>query len=64
VRLDDAVIARIDAFIPLLSELWRDASRSDVLREIIALGLDHFERDPQGALRELARPKMSESEPE
>jgi len=63
VRLDDAIIARIDALIPLVSEPWRDGRRSDVLREVIKYGLDHFERDPQGALRDLAHPKKTDTEP-
>ena len=63
VRLDDALIARIDALIPRVSVAWRDGKRSDVLREVIKLGLEHFERDPEGALRDLARPKKTETEP-
>ena len=63
VRLDDSTIARIDAVIPLFAVAWRDGIRSDVLREIIRLGLDHFERDPEGALRDLAGPKKTEPEP-
>jgi hypothetical protein len=55
VRLDDATIARLDARRPPLSMPGRDATRSDVLRHAILLGLDYFERDPEGAKRELAR---------
>ncbi len=54
-RLDDATIARLDAFIPRLSTEWHKATRSEVLRAAILLGLDRFERDPEGAKRELAQ---------
>jgi hypothetical protein len=64
VRLDEAFIARIDAHRPLFSMPGRDATRSDVLRRIILLGLDYFERDPEGAKRELARIDKTEPEPE
>jgi len=63
VRLDDATIARIDALLPMFADAGRDGIRSDVLREIIRLGLEHFERDPEGALRDLAHPKKTEPEP-
>jgi hypothetical protein len=55
VRLDDATIARIDALRPVFSTTARDATCSDVLREVIVRGLERFECDPQGTLRELMR---------
>lgn len=42
-RLDPALIARIDALIPLLSTEWRKARRSDVLRKVILSGLPVLE---------------------
>ena len=64
VRVDDAIIARIDALLPFFSEPARDSTRSDVLRAAILLGLDNFERDPDGAKRELARIDKMETPPE
>jgi hypothetical protein len=55
VRLDDATIARIEALRPIFSTTGRDATCSDVLREVVLRGLERFERDPQGTLRELTR---------
>ena len=55
VRVDDAILLRIDALLPIFSEPARDATRSDVLRAAILLGLAHFEHDPEGAKRELTR---------
>ena len=63
VRLDDALIARIDAFIPLFSVPARDGTRSDVLREVVLLGIARFEQDPEGAKRELAQLDKTQSEP-
>jgi hypothetical protein len=62
-RLDDAVIARIDAFIPLLSTDWHKATRSEVLRAAILRGLDLFDRDPEGAKRDLAQIHPKETPP-
>ena len=64
VRLDDELIARIDAFVPVLSSASRQASRSEVVRAAIWRGLDNFERDPEGAKREMSRVESTESEPE
>ncbi len=50
VRLDEAVVARIDALIPKLSTEWLAAKRSDALRAVILLGLERAENEP-GALR-------------
>jgi serine/threonine protein kinase len=63
VRLEEPIIARIDAFIPRFSVLGRDATRSDVLREIILLGTARFEEDPEGAKRELMQIDRADSEP-
>ncbi len=45
VRVDAAVVARIDALVPLLSSAWHKASRSDVLRKLIMSGLRELERE-------------------
>ena len=46
VRLDEITIARIDALRAKLAQPWGDATRSDVLREIIVKALDRAEQDP------------------
>jgi metal-responsive CopG/Arc/MetJ family transcriptional regulator len=46
VRLDETLLARVDALIPQLSEPWHAATRSEVLRKLILTGLDLAERDP------------------
>lgn len=45
VRLDDALLARIDALRTKLSTPWHEATRSDVLRALVKLGLDAAEAD-------------------
>jgi Arc/MetJ-type ribon-helix-helix transcriptional regulator len=57
VRLDDATIARLDELLPAFAKVARDATRSDVLRAAVLLGLENFERDPEAMLREMARVK-------
>jgi len=44
VSLDEETIARIDALRPHFSSRGRDATRSDVLREVIIIGLDGVEK--------------------
>jgi len=39
VRLDPAILARIDALVPAFSTKWRTAFRSDVVRALILDGL-------------------------
>jgi hypothetical protein len=56
VRLHDKVIERLDALLPVFTTPGRDGKRSDVLRAAVLLGLEHFERDPQGAMREQMYP--------
>ena len=46
VRLDDALIARIDALVPHLSK-DRRATRSDALRLVLLTALDKAEKDPE-----------------
>jgi hypothetical protein len=55
VRLDEKTLKRIDALVPLFTTPGRDGLRSDVLRVVIELGLERFERDSQGTLREMMR---------
>jgi hypothetical protein len=45
VRLKPEEVARIDAQIPRLSEPWREAKRSDVLRLVILKGLAAMEKE-------------------
>jgi len=52
VRLEPAVVARIDALRDELSTDWHTAKRSDVLRAVIARGLPAVEADPSGGGRE------------
>jgi hypothetical protein len=47
VRLDDATRARLDALLPRLSTPSRSATRSDVLRAVILLGLRIAEVSPE-----------------
>ncbi|MFT3775782.1 MAG: hypothetical protein QM820_61325 [Minicystis sp.] len=44
VRLDAAIIARLDALLPLYALPGRQATRSDGLRAVILAGLDVEER--------------------
>ena len=44
VRMDDTLLARVDALIPVLSTNWHRASRSDVLRACILAGLPVIEK--------------------
>jgi hypothetical protein len=46
VRLDQIVIARIEALSTQISQPGRDATRTDVLRKLILRGLEHAEKDP------------------
>lgn len=42
VRLDEATMARVDALRPHFSTHWRSATRSDILRVLIRVGLDRY----------------------
>ncbi len=55
VRLDEGVVARIDALLPRLSTEWRAGKRSDALRALILLGLQRVDADPD-ALRVTVKP--------
>ena len=44
VRLDTAMMARVDALGPQFSTKWRTASRSDILRGLILDALERFEK--------------------
>ena len=52
VRADADVVARVDAWIAVLSTEWRDATRSDALRFILWIGLDALAAD-EGLLKAL-----------
>lgn len=43
VRLDPAIIARIDALLPAFSFTWHQASRSEILRALILEALERRE---------------------
>ncbi|MFT3764712.1 MAG: hypothetical protein QM820_04225 [Minicystis sp.] len=62
VRLDERMIARLDALIPVLSTEWLAARRSDVLRKVILSGLAELERQQRTAAP-AARPARSRSAP-
>jgi hypothetical protein len=49
VRMDEAVVARIDALIPSLSTPWHEATRSDALRSLVLVGLDKMKNDRETA---------------
>ena len=51
VRLNRELLGRVDALIPALSTPWCAAKRSDVVRALIAEGLEVFEA------RHAAKPK-------
>ncbi len=55
VRVDPAVVARIDALIPLLSRTWHKASRSEVLRKLIMSGLRELEQQAAAVVPRKAR---------
>jgi len=44
VRLEPAIVARIDALKDFFSSSWHDASRSEVLRALIVEALERFEK--------------------
>jgi len=48
VRLDDALVARMDALLPRLSRPGMRATRSDALRAVLLLGLAEAEKDSAG----------------
>jgi hypothetical protein len=49
VLLDAEVIAQVDAIAAARSTEWRTVTRSEVLREVIGLGLDDVERSARRA---------------
>jgi hypothetical protein len=53
VRLDNAIIARLDALLPLYALPGREPTRSDALRAVILAGIDAEE---QRAARVLGTP--------
>ena len=54
-RLDDDVIARIDALREALSTEWHEITRSEVLRLLIEAGLDDYDKRVVPASRRCAR---------
>jgi hypothetical protein len=62
VRLDKAVVARVDARAPRLSEPWGDATRSEVLRALLLTALADAEQDPERfAIRWRVEGELTES---
>ncbi len=58
VRLDAAVLARVDALVEARSTAWRQVTRSEILRELIGLGLaDSERRAPRPRHLRLVRPE-------
>lgn len=49
VRLEDELVARLDALIPSLSMPWKKATRSDAIRAAILAGLPLLETPPTPA---------------
>jgi len=45
-RLDPAVVDRIDALRPRFSSEWYSATRSDVLQTLLMFSLEQMEQDP------------------
>lgn len=45
IRLDEATMARIDALGDVFSTEWHVATRSDILRALILLSLERYERE-------------------
>jgi len=43
IRLDGEVVARVDAIAAARSTEWRRVTRSEVLRELVSVGLDDVE---------------------
>ena len=44
VRLDKAMLSRLDAFKDVLTTPWHEATRSDILRALILRGLESLEQ--------------------
>jgi hypothetical protein len=61
VRLDEAVVERIDALLPQLSAPWHEATRSDALRLLLGKGLELAARDPEAVRRNLQGAKRARS---
>jgi hypothetical protein len=57
VRLDAATLARVDAWIPGDRSLRPRVTRSDVLRALIIIALEHVDRDGGAAFRSLLPPR-------
>jgi hypothetical protein len=57
VRLDEEIIARVDALRPHYSKPWRKVTRSDLLLIVILAGLEV--EDPSGKLPTPAAPAKS-----
>ena len=49
VRLDDATLSRVDALKDVLTTEWHEATRSDILRALILIGLERFEQKHPGS---------------
>ena len=49
VRLDDATLSRVDALKDVLTTEWHEATRSDILRALILIGLERFEQEYGGS---------------
>jgi len=50
VRLEPAIVSRLDALKDFFSSSWHDASRSEVLRALIVDALERFEKAHRAAI--------------
>jgi len=55
VRLDTATLSRVDALKHILSTPWHEATRSDILRAVLLIGLEELEQEHRGALAKQRR---------
>jgi|HubBroStandDraft_6_1064221.scaffolds.fasta_scaffold141627_2 hypothetical protein len=61
VRLDDDIVARIDALLPKLARPWGEPTRSEVIRLMLTTALDRAEKDPTFLRDDAAEPEGSKT---